>query len=77
MVYLKFVLLRTIPSEGCISVSGVVIGSDSQIVIAHRDAPLQILKYNQDYDNYYFYQNLYLDSSTKTVSVFYLGGMYS
>lgn len=56
--------------------TGVVLGSDSLIVLAHRHAPPQVLKYNVNGDNYYFYQSFELEAPVVGISVFYTGGNY-
>lgn len=54
--------------------TGVVLGTDSLIVLAHRYKPLQILKYNPNGDNYYSYQSFALEAPVVGISVFYTGG---
>ncbi|KAJ8938300.1 hypothetical protein NQ318_020359 [Aromia moschata] len=70
----QFKELRTIPSYGSLMATGVVLDADSLIVLAHKNAPLQILKYNHHFENYYLYQSFELDSHIEGISVFYTGG---
>ncbi|CAG9759594.1 unnamed protein product [Ceutorhynchus assimilis] len=68
----KFHVLRTV-SYGCTQIAGVVLGSDSLIILANKETPLQVLKYNQVFNNYYFYQMFALDEPVLGISVFYIG----
>lgn len=51
-----------------------MLGTDSLIILANEDAPLQVLRYHPDFDNYYFYQALQVAEPVLGVSVFYIGG---
>ncbi|XP_056645403.1 uncharacterized protein LOC130450794 [Diorhabda sublineata] len=70
----KFTELRTIPSFGSSMVTGIVVGADSLIALAHNEAPVQVLKYYPEFDNYYFYQSFPLEDQVIAVSSFYTGG---
>lgn len=56
--------------------AGVVLGRDSLIILAQQSAPIQVLKYDDLYENYYFYQTFVLESPVSAISVFYTGGKY-
>lgn len=69
-----FVFLRSVKTMGCTAAEGVVLGAESLIVLAQPKTPLQILKYEGSFDNYYHYDSLSLESSVASVSVFYIRG---
>ncbi|VEN58436.1 unnamed protein product [Callosobruchus maculatus] len=70
----QFIPLRSLPF-GCIQATGVVFGTESLIVLAHKTMPVQILKYYPEYDNYYFYQNFNeIEAPVVGISSFYTGG---
>ncbi|CAG9816474.1 unnamed protein product [Phaedon cochleariae] len=70
----QFELLRIIPSFACSKATGVVLGTDSFIAMAHKIAPVQVLRYIPEYDNYFFYQSFELEEPVIGVSSFYTGG---
>nr|XP_022915414.1 uncharacterized protein LOC111425548 [Onthophagus taurus] len=70
----QFELLRNFVGSGAISVTDIVLNGETQIILAQRDSPLVILKYNVDYNNFYIYQNIHQESEIISVSRFYLGG---
>ncbi|KAF5284772.1 hypothetical protein FQA39_LY04497 [Lamprigera yunnana] len=69
----QFKLMRKVSSNGCSSVVGIALGSDSLFVVAYRDAPLQVFKYHPKYNNYYFAQNIFTDATVTALSLFYGG----
>ncbi|XP_060516237.1 uncharacterized protein LOC132695789 [Cylas formicarius] len=69
----RFMLLRTV-GYACSKAVGVVLGTDSFIILANEDAPLQVLKYNQNYQNYVNYQIIAADATVFGLSAFYVGG---
>ncbi|KAF5303213.1 hypothetical protein FQR65_LT08293 [Abscondita terminalis] len=71
----QFVLLRKMPGNGCTSAVSVVLGSDSLIVVACKESPLQVFKYHPKFDNYYFSQNIFTDNAVIGLSVFYEGNI--
>ncbi|KAG5899454.1 hypothetical protein JTB14_015307 [Gonioctena quinquepunctata] len=70
----KFELLRRIPSFGCSDATGVVLGADSLIILAHKLVPIQVLKYYADFDNYYLYESLVVNEPVIGITTFYIGG---
>lgn len=60
---------------GCTAAAGVVLETDSLIILAQPDTPVHILKYDSTFDNYYYYQSFPMDYPVFSVSVFYTGGM--
>ncbi|GJQ67446.1 hypothetical protein Trydic_g5112 [Trypoxylus dichotomus] len=70
----EFVILREILGIRCISVTSVVLGIDSFVILSQKTGSVTFWKYNHHYENYYFYQKLILDSSVNSISSFYSGG---
>ncbi|CAG9855477.1 unnamed protein product [Phyllotreta striolata] len=70
----KFDYLRTVPSFGCSNAVGITQGSDSLIALTHREAPVQVLKYDPVFDTYYYYQTIDLGELVVGISSFYVGG---
>uniref|UniRef100_A0AAR5PVR9 VWFD domain-containing protein n=1 Tax=Dendroctonus ponderosae TaxID=77166 RepID=A0AAR5PVR9_DENPD len=68
----KFELLRSL-SFGCTKAVGVVLRTDSLIILANEDASLQVLRYHPNFNNYYFYQALQVAEPVLGISVFYIG----
>lgn len=73
-VLLQFELLRIVPYFGCSSATGIILGADSLIALQQKLAPIQILKYFPEFDNYYHFQSFDLDEPVIALSVFYSGG---
>ncbi|KAF7274468.1 hypothetical protein GWI33_012887 [Rhynchophorus ferrugineus] len=69
----KFILIRKIPYPST-KVVGVVLGTDSLIILANENNPLQVLKYDDNTDNYNYYQTFSFDEQVTGMSVFYVGG---
>ncbi|XP_030756290.1 uncharacterized protein LOC115882382 [Sitophilus oryzae] len=69
----KFEMLRR-TNYVCKKAVGVVLQADSLLILSNEDAPLQILKYNAYYNNYYYYQGFFRDGKVTGMSVFYVGG---
>ncbi|EFA11168.2 hypothetical protein TcasGA2_TC004775 [Tribolium castaneum] len=70
----QFELLRELPTFDCVFAQGVVLEMDSLIVLANQRADLHILKYQPEFDSYYFYQSFELDYPVSSLSVYYAGG---
>uniref|UniRef100_A0A6P7FVF0 Uncharacterized protein LOC114333090 n=1 Tax=Diabrotica virgifera virgifera TaxID=50390 RepID=A0A6P7FVF0_DIAVI len=71
----QFIFMRTIPSFGCSTATGIVLGTDSLLALAHSEAPVQVLKYYPEFDNYYFYQSFPLEDHAIGISTFYTKGI--
>ncbi|XP_046405318.1 uncharacterized protein LOC124170562 [Ischnura elegans] len=71
----QFLLLRSMPTSGTNSASSIYAGGRNFIIIGHGfNAPVAIYEFSEEYDNFYFYQNLYIPGSTLSIGVFYVGG---
>lgn len=66
--------LREVKTIGCTSAAGVVLETESLIILAQPETPVHILKYDSHFDNYYYYQSFYMDHPVISLSVFYTGG---
>lgn len=53
-----------------------MLGADSLIILAQKNSPLQVLKYNPFYQTYYFHETILHELPVTSVSVFYTGGMF-
>lgn len=71
----QLTLVKNIPAEGVVSVSSVVQGGDSLVVVAQQQlyAPVMVLKYDSAHDDYHFMQQLNLNSVPTGLGVFYVG----
>lgn len=66
--------MRVIPYYGCMSASGISIGLDSSIVLAHHYFPIQIVRYYPEYDDYIYDQSLdEIEEPILSISTFYEG----
>lgn len=71
--HFQFDLLRRVPVTKCVSVTGIVLESESFVVLAEENHKVHVLKYNPVNSNYYMYQTFLLDSLVISLSSFNLG----